>query len=310
MYRLKSPHGEPLIISNKVISDYFQVSNTTLHEKNLLSLGEDRFLTTLMIKYFPKLRFCFNASAKAATTAPNSFSILLSQRRRWINSTVHNLVELLRLHTMCGLLSVFDMRFFVFIDLAGTILLPSVCAYIGYLIYKIVTVSSQLPIISIIMISAVYGLQAVLFIIRREWQHVGWLLVYLIAYPVHSFLLPVYSFWKQDDFSWGNTRVVYGEKGKSLLYDEENEPFDPLSIPRQFWTTHALIHGLPGAHREYEPGAEAGVSVVRAVEDVLEEMDYEKITVKDVKTEVEKRLGYPAPEIDKVVERWIDKRTL
>lgn len=36
------------------------------------------------------------------TVAPERWSILLSQRRRWINSTVHNLAELMFLPDMCG----------------------------------------------------------------------------------------------------------------------------------------------------------------------------------------------------------------
>jgi hypothetical protein len=29
--------------------------------------------------------------------------------------------------------------------------------------------------------------------------------------------IPLYSFWHFDDFSWGNTRVIVGEKGKKVL---------------------------------------------------------------------------------------------
>jgi len=31
--------------------------------------------------------------------------------------------------------------------------------------------------------------------------------VYILAIPVFSFFLPLYSFWKMDDFSWGSTRL-------------------------------------------------------------------------------------------------------
>ena len=46
------------------------------------------------------------------------------------------------------------MRFIVFIDLFGTIILPATCAYLGYLIYKVATHSGQFPLISIVMIAA------------------------------------------------------------------------------------------------------------------------------------------------------------
>ena len=59
--------------------------------------------------------------------------------------------------------------------------------------------------------------------------------VYILAIPVFSFFLPLYSFWKMDDFSWGSTRLgesassvrsthsltlmflVVGEKGKKIV---------------------------------------------------------------------------------------------
>ena len=60
------------------------------------------------------------------------------------------------------------------------------------------------------------------------------MLIYILAIPVFSFALPVYSFWKQDDFSWGQTRVVLGEQGKKLVIHDEGE-FDAKSIPLKSW---------------------------------------------------------------------------
>lgn len=73
------------------------------------------------------------------------------------------------------------------------------------------------PTISIIMIAAIYGVQALVFVLRRKWDMVGWMLFYILAIPAFSFFLPLYSFWKMDDFSWGQTRIVLGESGKKLV---------------------------------------------------------------------------------------------
>ena len=246
MYRLRTADkGKPLIVSDKVLNEYSDGEVDTLHKKNLLSLGEDRYLTTLMTKHFPAMSYKFVPSAHAYTAAPESFSVLLSQRRRWINSTIHNLAELVWLKDMCGFCC-FSMRFVIFIDLFGTIILPATCAYLGYLIYRAASHSGQFPIISVIMLAAVYGLQAVIFIIKRQWQHVGWMMIYIIAFPIYSFLLPIYSFWKQDDFSWGNTRIVVGESGKQKHILESDEKFDPVSIPLQRWDDYAAANNLPG----------------------------------------------------------------
>lgn len=249
MYRLKTAKKfKPLIISDEVIRDYSIRHVDTLHKKNLFSLGEDRYLTTLMAKYFPKMKYSFIADAYCQTRAPDAIAVLLSQRRRWINSTVHNLVELLRLDNMCGFCC-FSMRGIVFIDLVGTLMLPSVVIYLGYLIYIIASHSSPLPLISIILIAAVYGLQALVFIFRRQWQHIGWMLIYVAAYPIHSFLLPIYSFWNMDNFTWGNTRVVIEEKAGKRLIAEEKNSFNPKDIPLETWQSYAQRNNLPGAQR-------------------------------------------------------------
>lgn len=246
MYRLRTADkGRPLIISDKVISEYADCEVDTLHKKNLLSLGEDRYLTTLMTKHFPAMSYKFISDAYASTAAPETWSVLLSQRRRWINSTVHNLAELVFLKDLCGFCC-FSMRFVVFIDLFGTIILPATCVYLGYLIYRVATNSGQFPLISIIMIAAVYGLQAIIFIIKRQWQHIGWMIIYIIAFPIYSFVLPIYSFWNQDNFSWGNTRIVIGEKGNKQIIALDDEGYDPRSIPLQRWDDYALQHNLPG----------------------------------------------------------------
>lgn len=263
MYRLRTAdRGRPLIISDDVIRDYSDCHVDTLHKKNLLSLGEDRYLTTLMTKYFPYMSYKFVPEAYCQTAAPEKWSVLLSQRRRWINSTIHNLVELMFLPEMCGFCC-FSMRFVVFIDLFGTIILPATCTYLGWLLYTVISRNGQFPLISIIMLAAVYGLQALIFILKRQWQHVGWMIIYILAFPVYSFILPIYSFWNQDNFTWGNTRIVIGESGKKQVVAVDDEGFDPRSIPLQRWDDYALANNLPGrrgGHGE-KFGADGGMGV-------------------------------------------------
>ncbi|GAA5850842.1 hypothetical protein JCM8547_009103 [Rhodosporidiobolus lusitaniae] len=231
MYRIRSADkGKPLLVSSLIIDEYSDGNLDTLHKKNLLALGEDRYLTTLILKHFPNYKTKFIADAQAMTVAPHSWSILLSQRRRWINSTVHNLAELMFLPDMCGF-CFFGMRFVVFVDLLGTIILPATFVYLIYLIVTVATGSGAIPTIALVMIAAVYGLQAIIFLLKRQWQFIGWLIIYLLAYPVYSFLLPVYSFWRFDDFTWGNTRVVVGEGRSKKVLQAEDEAFDESTIP-------------------------------------------------------------------------------
>ena len=91
---------------------------------------------------------------------------------------------------------------------------------LSQIVYLIVLVAGEhksVPTWSIIMIAAVYGLQAIVFIMRRKWDMIGWMVFYILAVPVFSFFLPLYSFWRMDDFSWGATRIVLGESGKKMV---------------------------------------------------------------------------------------------
>ncbi|KAL8947589.1 MAG: hypothetical protein Q9222_006149 [Ikaeria aurantiellina] len=234
MYRIRAAEtGKPLFVSREIIEAYSNIRVDTLHMKNLLHLGEDRYLTTLLLKHHPKYKTKYTFHAHAWTIAPDSWSVFMSQRRRWINSTVHNLVELIPLQQLCGFCC-FSMRFIVFLDLLSTIIQPVTVAYIVYLIVLVSLQKAVVPLIAFVLLGAIYGLQAIIFILRRKWEMIGWMIIYILAMPVFSLALPLYSFWHMDDFSWGNTRVVTGEKGKQVVISDEGK-FDPDSIPRKKW---------------------------------------------------------------------------
>ncbi|KAI9471005.1 MAG: chitin synthase-domain-containing protein [Benjaminiella poitrasii] len=238
MYRIRTLDGKrALFVSNEIISDYSVNVVDTLHKKNLLHLGEDRYLTTLLLKHFPNFKTKFNPDAHCKTNAPDLWSVLVSQRRRWINSTIHNLGELVFLPRLCGFCC-FSMRFIVMLDLISTLVMPALLGYLGYLIYTLATLDGTIPIVSIATIAGTYGLQALLFIIKGRWEFVMWMIVSLFALPVFSFYIPVYSYWHFDDFSWGNTRVVVGDKGQKVAVAADEGTFDPKSIPTMKWSEY------------------------------------------------------------------------
>ena len=136
MYRIRTLEHKPIIISeygeNKVETLHVKVrrgplaltARTSLAPaaadprrplvQNLLSLGEDRYLTTVILKHFAQYKLKFTRFAKAQTIAPDDWKVLMSQRRRWINSTIHNLFELLFIDRICGFCC-FSMRFVILV---------------------------------------------------------------------------------------------------------------------------------------------------------------------------------------------------
>ncbi|TFY66514.1 hypothetical protein EVG20_g4565 [Dentipellis fragilis] len=241
MFRLKARKASgddwvPLIIKPEIVKEYSQCEVTTLHEKNLLLLGEDRFLTTCLLRTFPNRKMMFLPQARCRTVVPDTFGVLLSQRRRWINSTIHNLMELVLVRDLCGTFC-FSMQFVVFMDLLGTIVLPIAIS----LTYMLIITSALDPpttfeqAIPLVLLVAVLGLPGVLIVITTgKVGYVFWMLIYLIALPIWNFVLPVYAFWHFDDFSWGETRKVEGE-AKGEGHGEGKGAFSGVNIPLRRW---------------------------------------------------------------------------
>jgi hypothetical protein len=67
----------------------------------------------------------------------------------------------------------------------------------------------NLSLFIIVIWGIVIGVQVVVFLLRSRWDYFWWFLVFVFAgMPVFYFVLPLYSFWHMDDFSWGTTRQV------------------------------------------------------------------------------------------------------
>ncbi|KXN70187.1 glycosyltransferase family 2 protein [Conidiobolus coronatus NRRL 28638] len=178
--------------------------------------------------------FCPQAVCK--TIVPDEFSVLLSQRRRWINSTIHNLMELILVRNLCGTFC-FSMQFVIFMELIGTVVLPVAIVMTFVLIVTMAqgTISSfagALPLIMLVMV--LFSPAILIFITTRKLIYIAWMVVYLIALPIWNFVLPVYSYWHFDDFSWGATRQVEGEaKGDS--HGKTEGEFDSSKVTLRRW---------------------------------------------------------------------------
>ncbi|KNE70564.1 hypothetical protein AMAG_14686 [Allomyces macrogynus ATCC 38327] len=259
MYRIYSPgKNKPLLVHDNIINSYSDTRVHTLHKKNLLALGEDRFLTTLVLRTFPRMRTKFTPAALAFTAAPESFAVLVSQRRRWINSTLHNLVELMRVKDMCSFCC-FSMRFIVLIDLVSTVIMPSTVVYLGYLIYLTVRAivkdqSLSVVMVSFILLAAIYGAQAIVFLIKREFAHIVWMIIYLLAIPIFGFYIPLRAFWAMDDFSWGSTRAIVKANNNAAAGGTEGSSD----------ATSPTSPGAPGATNSTDSAPTKGQAVANA----------------------------------------------
>lgn len=251
LYRIKSPKGSdgywvPILANPDIVERYSDNVTDTLHKKNLLLLGEDRYLSYLMLKTFPKRKQVFVPKAACKTIVPDKFKVLLSQRRRWINSTVHNLFELVLIRDLCGTFC-FSMQFVTMIELIGTLVLPMAIIFTIYVIIFAI-VSHPTPILTLILLALILGLPGVLVVITAtKWSYLIWLAIYIIALPIWNLVLPSYAYWKFDDFSWGETRTIAGGNKNAGGHDDTEGEFDYAKIQMKTWREYEAQERLKKA---------------------------------------------------------------
>lgn len=199
----------------RLLKEYSRSSADTLHLRNLLHLGEDRYFTTLLSKHFMKWKRVYDPSAKAENYGVKTFKGFLTQRRRWWNSAFHNSLESLSWEDILPNVFPPGLRLIAIIDLFGTTVRPAAGVAFVWLVVQVSIDSSISAKISISICLGAYALHGILLILKRQWGYIGWMLLNLIAFPFYFFFLPIYCLWKQDDFDLGGrkTNLQRSEEG-------------------------------------------------------------------------------------------------
>ncbi|KAL7491576.1 hypothetical protein ACHAWT_000960 [Skeletonema menzelii] len=123
------------------------------------------------------------------------------------------------------------MKVVVFIDLIATMILPASYCYAMYLLFLVFYDDLPVSTVLLIIYGIIMGVQVVVFILRSRWDYLWWFAIYfIVGLPVFYLILPVYSFWNMDDFSWGKTRAVGGSAANNAQpnvgEEEEEEEYD------------------------------------------------------------------------------------
>jgi chitin synthase len=119
------------------------------------------------------------------------------------------------------------MKVVVAIDLIATMILPASYCYAMYLIFLVFFQDLPVSTVLLILYAIIMGVQVVVFILRSRWDYIWWFFIYFtVGLPVFYLILPVYSFWNMDDFSWGKTRAVGGNVAANAAAVEEEEDDD------------------------------------------------------------------------------------
>lgn len=182
--KIDTIHDE-LVIDNKLIEEYTKnPERNNLHWMNLLNIGEDRYLSTLLlIKNKGQLKYL--EAARCETICPDTLYSLMIQRRRWTNSMIHCLIELIKKTKKRSI------KLIAIIELIIVILMPVI--YIIGIYYAIQDITFSI----IINLFPLF-----IIIILQEYHLVLQYFLFLIFQFIFMVLIPIYSFMNQDNTSW------------------------------------------------------------------------------------------------------------
>ena len=112
---------------------------------------------------------------------------------------------------------------------------------------------TPVPTIPLVLLALILGLPGVLIVMTaHRASYILWMFIYLMSLPIWNGVLPAYSYWKFDDFSWGDTRKTAGEKTKKAGLEYEGE-FDGSKILMRKWGEFEMERRLKGPSAGYQP---------------------------------------------------------
>jgi cellulose synthase/poly-beta-1,6-N-acetylglucosamine synthase-like glycosyltransferase len=176
---------DELIIDNTIITEYIKrPEQNNLHLRNLLNIGEDRYLSTLLlVKNKGDIKYL--ESAKCETICPNTFYSLIKQRKRWTNSMIHCLIHLIK-NSKNKITTIIAI-----IELIIVIMMPMI--YIIGIFYALQDITFSI----VINLFPIF-----IMILLRDYYLIPQYFLFLIFQFVFMVFIPLYSFLNQHNTSW------------------------------------------------------------------------------------------------------------
>lgn len=200
-----------LLLNKDLIEKYSEEQSTNIYNANITQLGEDRLFTNLLLQFYPKFTSKYIEKAKCYTEGPTNIKTLLCQRRRWTNSLIFCNWMLLRKLPMYSLVNKMLFGFILFFELWIVLYMPLLLTvgyyYAGEFIYKSIASGVFDPIMLGVTIAFIV-IPVIMSIILGQIRMVGYAMVFIFILPIFSIIVPLYSMYKVDDVSWGETRKV------------------------------------------------------------------------------------------------------
>ncbi|KAI8361478.1 chitin synthase-domain-containing protein [Mortierella sp. GBAus27b] len=207
--KIKTRYFVPILIHPDVVSSFVKHKTTTLHERILvLRGGEDRYLTGLLFRTFPRRRIVYRPYAiYQFPVTPNLLVYIREQRLLWISS-FHNLWVQIWSSRLRGLFC-WSINFLALLEWLNLVLLPMIIVMTVVLLvvvaigavtdegafYSLPTMLALAFMVSSTILQPILGI----FLGRRSMvvDLVG-LALFLVTLPFKSLVVSVYAFLGHD----------------------------------------------------------------------------------------------------------------
>ncbi|KAF4119727.1 chitin synthase [Geosmithia morbida] len=185
--------------------------------------SEDRNHVCLMLTTHPKAQTRQALWARAYTDVPHSWSVFLSQRRRWsLGATSNDLLLFTSWHCQW-----FE-RILAFCNVMVWTLSVFIVTAIGSMIVAFISQPWWiiLAFASIMIIPLTYYIIMALWLpsnTRESFQYLAGLAIFTVCGPFLNLAVLVFSVHNMDSFGWGKTRVVITEDANDAGADADGE---------------------------------------------------------------------------------------
>lgn len=212
-YRIKCRTEDawiPILASTDLVKTFNAKDLSSLHHLYLFS-ADDQYLSTLLLRAFPKRRLIYVPDASFEVHVPETYEDLFIKSKKRLNGKIHNLLELLispgSMH--------YTTRLIMFQELTDIFLSPAIVLFF----FRQLLFGSANS--TLILLSTVLFLpQLLVTTTNLSLDSLHLLLVSYLSFPFWLFILPIYSFWTVDSVDLGEMST-----GGSDVVPESLVPF-------------------------------------------------------------------------------------
>lgn len=175
-----------------VLREFATPAADTLHMRNVLLLGEEQYLSIVLLKSHPRHRLGFEPDAIGYATVPNTYKNLQAQQTRLLRTNFHNNIEMLKVASQIGL----TYWILAFTKILDTVVSPMMMVYLySVFIRFFIGYGLAYEVIAICFLGLV-SLHIFYFLIRRQFKYVLWFLLYCFAaVPLFNIWFPLVALW-------------------------------------------------------------------------------------------------------------------